>query len=54
MVQAESVKWNTLFDQLEEWESHLKAENIDVDAILEAPSRKPVRRRAPQMRGPSR
>ncbi len=34
MVRLERERWNSVFEQLTEWESYLKAENIDIDAIL--------------------
>jgi hypothetical protein len=66
VVLQESVKWNTLFDKFGEWESYLKAEEIDIDAILQQQSQEPdtasqkskprtkSHRHASQMRGPSR
>jgi len=48
MVHLEGETSNTLFDTLEDWNHHLKAENIDFDELPTKPrkriERKPVRR----------
>ena len=43
MVGLEKETSNSLFDTLEDWNSYLKAENIEVDKLPTRP-RKPVRR----------